>query len=217
MLAAVLPLRAGRQAFRTDAKCETGRVVLAGWETKDVPCRARWFSLELFPRDAPYLFDAAQNSQWASTSAELLGSLVALHVFGHLGEPGTVAELPLSLRAGTDNQANESLSKHKSTTKFPLMLIHMQLSLLTARARKALCLEWCPRDENELADALTNQVFKAFSASKRLHVKYADLPLDLLHVLLRTKDEFLQAKKARASVQGQPVKRRRSAHDKSAW
>ena len=142
---------------------------------------------------------------------------MALHVFGHLGEPGTVAELPLKLRAGTDNQANESLSQHKSTTKFPLMLIHMQLSLLTARARKALCLEWCPRDENELADALTNQVFKAFSPNKRLHVKYADLPLDLLHALLTTKDEFLQAKRARASAQGQPVKRRRSAHDKSVW
>ena len=106
-----------------------------------------------------------------------------------------MAELPLRLRAGTDNQANESLSKHKSTTKFPLMLIHMQLSLLTARARKALCLEWRPRDENELADALTNQVFKAFSASKRLHVKYADLPLDLLRVLLRTKDQFLEESK----------------------
>ena len=49
MLAAALPLRSSRQSFRTDAKCERGRVVLAGWETTDVPQRARWFSLELLP------------------------------------------------------------------------------------------------------------------------------------------------------------------------
>ena len=68
-------------------------------------------------------------------------------------------------------------------------------------------------------DLPLDQVFKAFCPSKRLHVKYADLPLDLLHVLLSDKDQFLQSKKkgARASVQGQPVKRRRSSHDKSAW
>ena len=217
MLAAALPLRSPRQSFRTDAKCESGRVVLAGWETTETPNKARWFSLELSPQDAPYLFDAAGNAQWASTSAELLGSLAALHLFGHLSSPGTVAELPIRLRAGTDNQANEALSKHKSTTKFPLMFIHMQLSILIARARKALSLEWCPRDENELADALTNKVFKAFSAEKRIHVKYADLPLDLLHSLLRTKDQFLEAKKAHADAQGGPVKRRRKAKDKSAW
>jgi hypothetical protein len=75
----------GQQVFRTDAKCEQGRVVLGGWETRDPPHLARWFSLEVTPGQAPYLFNEKGETQWASTSAELLATLAALHVLGRLG------------------------------------------------------------------------------------------------------------------------------------
>ena len=47
-----------RQLFRTDAKCEVGRVVLAGWLLgKDGSSGvARWFCLVLSPSDTPWLF-----------------------------------------------------------------------------------------------------------------------------------------------------------------
>lgn len=39
--------------FRTDAKCEDGRVVLAGFEMGT----RRWFALELTQREASHLFN----------------------------------------------------------------------------------------------------------------------------------------------------------------
>lgn len=38
--------------------------------------------------------------------------------------------IPISLNPGTDNQSNEALSQKRATTKWPLMLINMQLSVL---------------------------------------------------------------------------------------
>ena len=69
------------ELFRTGAKCEPGRVVLGGWliGSRADPSKASWFSLTLTPAEAPWLFRGPdQESSWASTSAELLGSLVAL-------------------------------------------------------------------------------------------------------------------------------------------
>eukprot|EP00439_Symbiodinium_sp_Y106_P006041 s4070_g1.t1 len=62
-----------RQAFRTDAKCERGRIVLGGWSlerglnTKE----AQWFILDLTPQDVPALFKDDLSSEWASTSWSL--------------------------------------------------------------------------------------------------------------------------------------------------
>lgn len=71
------------EAFRTDARCEDGRVVLGGWEVNGDTMLARWFSVEMSPSDAPFLF-RDEKSQCASTSAELLASLAALFEFGWL-------------------------------------------------------------------------------------------------------------------------------------
>ena len=57
-----------QQLFRTDAKCETGRVVLGGWLLgKDgSPGVASWFCLVLSPSDTPWLFkpDGSSQSTW---------------------------------------------------------------------------------------------------------------------------------------------------------
>ena len=47
-----------KQTFRTDAKCEQGRVVLGGWlrGIDANPLCARWFCVELTPEHAPWLF-----------------------------------------------------------------------------------------------------------------------------------------------------------------
>ena len=70
------------ELFRTDAKCEKDRIVLLGWllnERGDSTC-APWFSLSLGAGDTPWLFRDNGESSWASTSAELLASLVALKI-----------------------------------------------------------------------------------------------------------------------------------------
>ena len=43
------------EVFRTDAKCEDGRLVLGGWMTHNgaISSEAPWFSLEVWPHQAP--------------------------------------------------------------------------------------------------------------------------------------------------------------------
>ena len=122
------------ESFRTDAKCADSFVVLAGWELQS----KRWFSLRLGPEEVPYLFKEGGGSQWASTAAELMATLLALHAFGWLDHGKDRKTLDVVLSAGTDNKANEALSLKRSTTRWPLMAVNMQLSSSLARARLTL-------------------------------------------------------------------------------
>ena len=202
-------------AFHMDAKCADGFVVIGGWESLGKsPGEARWFSLKIFPKDAPYLFDAKSKSQWASASAELLGTLAALHCFGHLAPCDSPRKIFVNVVAATDNRGNESLRKKLSTTKWPLMLVNMQLSDLLMQAALSLSLRWKPRSENSLADALTNEDFSSFSESLRLPLSFSDLPLGMLSELWETKCQF---DTARASVRLEPQFQKRRRQEKTPW
>lgn len=73
-ISSAAPPRTLAEEFRTDAKCEQVRIVLAGHHLVD----RRWFVIEVTPDQAPYLFDNNLESSWASASAELLATLAAL-------------------------------------------------------------------------------------------------------------------------------------------
>ena len=205
--------------FRTDAKCADGFVVIAGWELSDDSQSSRWFSLRLLPDDAPYLFDDRGKSQWASGSAELLATLAALHIFGYLSASVDRKELDVECAADTDNQGNSRLLKKRSSTKWPLMLINMQLSDLLLRSSLELLLRWRPRDENQLADQLTNEVFTNFTVEHRLIIKYSDLPLSLLHQLWETKESFDAARRAQAALSSEAaqLQSRKRKTEKTPW
>ena len=203
--------------FHTDAKCADGFVVLGGWDSRKDPADAQWFSILVKPSDAPYLFDEQGKSQWSSASSELLATLAALWIFGHLEASNTQRRMPVAIAGATDNQSNERLLRKQSTTKWPLMLINMQLSDLLRKACLRLSLSWKPRDENELADALTNQDFSSFSAEHHVNVSFSDLPLSLLRELWATKSDFDQARKALlSSVSFQPRIPKRK-HEGTPW
>ena len=72
------PEPVSEEAFRTDAKCETGRVVVAGWECGGEISTARWFSFEVLANDAPWLYYRGVDVQKMSTAAEMLASLCSL-------------------------------------------------------------------------------------------------------------------------------------------
>ena len=99
----------------------------------------KWFLLALRRDQVPYFF--TQNgggAQWASTSAELLASLAALRACGWLDEGRARQTVPIYLVAGRDNMANVMFSSKRSTTKWPLMLINMELSSCLERAKLSL-------------------------------------------------------------------------------
>ena len=187
MLCCRWPVELKQEVFRTDAKCESGRIVFCGHHLGD----GRWFSLEFGQLELPCLFKDGGDSQWASTPAELLAVMFALHCFGFLECTGERREVSLAIQGGTDNKANDALSKRASSTKWRLMLVNMQYSHLLKQADLRVNLQWRPRDENQLADDLTNLRFDSVDMSKRVQVRFGDLDLSLLKRLWDSRDDFL--------------------------
>ena len=95
-------------------------------------------------------------------------------------------QFPVVIPAITDNKGNEALSRKQSTSKWPLMLVNIQLSHHLMKAMLKLDLRWRPRGENQDADDLTNQKYGKFSSEKRITCEPGDLPLSLLNKLWDT-------------------------------
>ena len=214
LVSAKRPVYFETEQFRTDAKCADDYIVLGGWELKS----KRWFSLRLTRKEVPYLFTpCGGGSQWASTSAELLASLTALHAFGWLSMAPTRRTVALSLCGGTDNQANDSLSTKRSTTKWPLMLINMQLSSALSKARLNLRLRWRPREENVEADRLTNEDFEGFPPSLRVQLSFEDIDLRLVEELWETKLQFDTARQESKDSKKLNDGSKKRKFEKSEW
>ncbi|CAE7937949.1 FCPC [Symbiodinium necroappetens] len=219
-VAAARTIRREGVAFRTDAKCADGCVVLGGWECSGTTKDSRWFSIRLTPDEAPYLFGPEGHSQWASASAELLATLAALHAFGHLEVNAQRRIMTVEVLAQTDNKANEGLAKKGSTTRWPLLMINMQLSHLLMKASLRLTLGWRPRDQNQEADALTNEVFDLFDDQHRISLQYADLPLSFLHSLYKARLLQTSSRQADAVLDaaiGKPRFKGKRKREKSPW
>ena len=214
LVSARRPVYFETEQFRTDAKCADDYIVLGGWELKS----KRWFSLRLTRKEVPYLFKpCGGGSQWASTSAELLASLTALHAFGWLSVASTRRTMALSLCGGTDNLANDSLSTKRSTTKWPLMLINMQLSAALSKARLNLRLRWRPREENVEADQLTNEIFEGFSPSLRVPLSFEDVDVRLVEELWETKLQFDAARQESKDSKKVADGSKKRKFEKSEW
>ena len=192
LVSAKVPEQFGSEVFRTDAKCTDVEVVIAGWECgSDDP---RWFAISIDESMAPFLFKPGKGAQWSSTSSELLATLAALRAFDWMEESLSRKSVGLSIFAGTDNKGNEGLTAKRSTTKWPLMIINMQLSSVLSRSKIDLHLNWRPRDENKLADALTNGDYSDVSPGKRVNLRFEDIPLDVINKLWQTKVAFDEAR-----------------------
>ena len=160
------PWQSPSEAFRTDAKCEDGRIVLAGWSleagVEDLK-RSLWFCLEVYPTDLPMFFKEDGSSQWCSTAAELMASYAAACAFGYLKGEKRVKNLKLAITGGTDNKSNQSLQNKNMSTKWPLLAVHMQVSAELLSCGTRMKLRWRPREQNVPADSLTNQDFSYLS------------------------------------------------------
>jgi len=78
-------------------------------------------------------------------------------------------------------------------------------------------LRWRPREENQEADELTNEVFTNFSMDDRVSLSLEDLDLGLVNVLWQTKVQFdLMREETKQEAAENPQKRKRK-HEKTAW
>ena len=149
-----------------------------------------------------------------STVAELLATWLGLHLFGWLDTPGQT----FSVSAGTDNLANELVMRRQGTTKFPLTYVYMQLEYDLYRCGGHMNLNWRPRELNTESDDLTNGRFDGFSSSRRIDVKFSDVPCKLIHELASFHSEMLEWRKGGEG--GTPMARltkRQKIASKSKW
>jgi hypothetical protein len=161
------------QLFMTDAKAEDNLVVLGGWETRPGGSKgtARWFSVRVEPGDLPGLYGRAKPQHEIATW-ELLASLVAVMIFLPDHYPGH----GLSLATGaTDNQGNSYAVAKLLTAKYPLCIVLMELSVQLQDRQLWLDLEWTPREQNTIADDLTNEEFEGFGIENRIEVDISKL------------------------------------------
>ena len=111
----------------------------------------------------------------------------------------------LTLTSGTDNQGNSYLLDRMMTTKYPLVVILMELAHQMRRRRLVLRARWLPRLENEEADALTNLDFRHFKTENRVPVDLDKLGFRVLPMLFEEGENYMaeleearKADKARA-------------------
>ena len=209
------------EIFRTDAKGEADYVVIGGWESRGntKPSEARWFSLRIPAEDAQWLFERGHGSRTIASS-ELLGTLVALHLFVPKVDPGTTSSGSFTCSGLTDNQGNAYVVQKLLTTKYPLAAVLMQLSSELAARNLWLDLQWTPRENNKEADALTNEQFDGFDMTKRMHVELCDLPTDVMADLLLQGRTFLldiEHRKEELKNSGNTRHRKRKRQGKTPW
>ena len=98
-----------------------------------------------------------------------------------------------SVRIGayTDNESNQFLLQKYITTKFPLCCVLMEIAAQCELRSLDPNASWIPRDQNQPADDLTNEVYNKFDPARRIVVKIEELPFLVLPGLLAAGEEFV--------------------------
>lgn len=182
--------RPGGEIFRVDAKADAGVVSIGGWESFSgcPPNRARWFSVKLTRKNAPWIYVKGEPFKIIS-SLELLAITVGIMVFGPGAKWKDLAGR-LALTAYTDNQTNAYVLDKFMSTAFPASVILMELAMQLQDRQIDLDLQWIPREQNVEADALTNEDFTMFSHENRLEVDLLNLDFKVLNVLMALAEDI---------------------------
>ncbi|CAE7397296.1 unnamed protein product [Symbiodinium sp. CCMP2456] len=177
------------ELFRTDAACDESSIVLGGWflHKGPDPGKAPWFQIALDKESVPWLFKEGLGSSWASTSAEMLASLAALHILKR--DFRSIWDGPGLFQAcfcgGTDNKSADALSCKLLTTRVPLMFVVMEFVTFCDGLGFRCNLSWRPRDSNQKADRITKHNFSDFDESLRIPFSWSDMTMSVLSPLLR--------------------------------
>ena len=158
--------------------------------------------------------------QKMSTSAELLATYAALHAFDHV-KKGADQRPPRGramVAAGTDNLANEQLSRKRLSTKLPLGLMLLQQCIKCWDNGLWVDIRWRPRNENVEADNLTNDRFDGFSFSHRVQISYQDLDTRILDSLQKSLAEFEESSEVRSgTLRVKGLSKRLKLETKTKW
>ena len=115
----------------------------------------------------------------------------------------------MALSGITDNLGNTFILTRMMTGKFPAVVILAELSAQLRRQEFELNLEWVPRDQNEEADALTNEHYAQFDETLRIEVDVMKVKWLVMDKLMGVAEDIYQEVKERRLFQlgERPVQR----------
>ncbi len=212
-----------RHPFRVDAHAEDEDVGIGGWlpyadEKGTIYTeRSRWFAVRLTRESAPWAFHRGQPFK-AIAALEALAALVGYIALAdhHEENADAVALIP----GFTDNRGNQYALSRLQTTKYPLILIIMELSCQLERRSQRLALQWAPREVNAEADRLANGNYLGFDQCNRVTVDLANVDWVILHELLQAGATFEKERTERgrqARHRGKAGPKQRPFRERHPW
>ena len=166
-------------------------MVIGGWEIPEDGGteEARWFSMQLTRRNAPWAFLKGEPFREYLISGVDGGLLMAVIFFGDDPEKFKLSGA-MRISGTTDNLGNCYVLQRLLSCKFPLSIVVMELACQLERIGLELDLAWAPRNQNVEADALTNSEFQGFNESKRIRKELEEVKFILLHELMQEAAEM---------------------------
>ena len=105
---------------------------------------------------------------------------------------GPLRDAVVGVKAGTDNKGNTYLVDKLLTTSYPLCTVLMEVSAQAQAKGVSMQLGWLPRDANQPADDLTNEVFDKFSEQHQAQVWWEDRPFSAIPDIFRDGLSFMR-------------------------
>ncbi len=114
-----------RDWFRADAKATDTQAFIGGWQFHpDGPMAAQWFAMEITKEDFPWIYSKGSPKKCIA-ALELLATLLCVKTFGS-GED--MRQRNCVLTASTDNQGNSFIIQKLLTTKYPSIVVLLELT-----------------------------------------------------------------------------------------
>ena len=157
---------------------------------------ARWFSLRLNRRNAPWVFLKGEPFRNIA-SLELTAVFVSVMLFGN-NPAWRGGHRSVMFNAYTDNLGNSHVLKKFASSRYPLCIIVMELAKQLDDLELEMELQWVPRGQPVEADDLTNERFTDFSPDRRIEVDFEKLTFKVmgdLRKLVGELDEEMKLKK----------------------
>ena len=162
-------------APRVDAQASESRTSISGW----APVKNRnreldtWlsagFSYELSRAEWPWIFEKGDRPALIISRLKALEVLISLKLF-FCDIPGRGRTQIQVVPTWTDNRGNGSALNKLMSTRFPSSAVVMELSGYLKRMSAKAVVEWAPRSQNYVTDALANGLTSGFDPACCLFV-----------------------------------------------
>eukprot|EP00435_Cladocopium_sp_Y103_P014947 s1451_g3.t1 len=151
-----------------------------------------WFSVEVNEDLAPWVRSRGGNPKRTIAALELLATLVATKLWAKRSN----GKLVTRMRAFTDNRGNSFALNKGMSTKYPLTLLLLELAEELRDKDIGMDLEWIRRDDNTVADDLSNGRCDAFDPQLREEVTAKTLRWLVLEDLQKRSEELYEELKS---------------------